>query len=78
MLASSPGDSPCDEEEGSTSEGEVSPLVRRGNQRTDQTGDDHDFINEDGVENGRPWETSSQEQVQEQQWSGNDPDAVSM
>ena len=63
VLASRPGHGPCDEEERNTSEREVSPLVRRGDQSTDQTSDDHDFINEDGVEDGRPRETSSQKQV---------------
>lgn len=58
MLAGGPGDGPGDEKEGNAAEDEVSPFVRGGNQSTDQTSDNHDFINEDGVEDGGPWETS--------------------
>ena len=40
-------------------------LVTRRDQRADETGDDHDLIDQQGVENGGPWHASGQEQVQE-------------
>ena len=39
-------------------------LVSRCNQRADQTGDNHDLIDQDGVEDGWPWHAGGQEQVQ--------------
>ncbi len=33
-------------------------LVVRCNQRADETSNDHDLVNQDGVEDRRPWETS--------------------
>jgi len=52
------------EEESGTAEGEVSPLVAGGDEGTNETGDDHDFVQEDSVEDGGPWETSSEKNVQ--------------
>lgn len=49
VLAGSPGDGPCDKQDRYHSENEVSPLVRRGNQSTNQTSDDHNLVDQDGV-----------------------------
>ena len=35
--------------------------------------DDHDFVDDNDEENGRPWETGSEEKVQQQQWRGDGP-----
>lgn len=42
----------------------VSHLVTRLYESADKTGDDHDFVNQDGVEYCRPWHSSGQEQVE--------------
>ncbi len=55
------------EEKGEHGKDVVTPLVRRGNEGTDKSSHDHDLIHQDGVENGRPWETSSQEDIHEKQ-----------
>lgn len=48
-------------------------LVARSDQGANKTGDDHDLIDQDGVEDRGPWQTSSQEDVHEQQGRGDDP-----
>lgn len=40
-------------------------LVGRGDQGANKAGDDHDLINQDGVEDSGPWQTSSQEDIHE-------------
>ena len=40
-------------------------LITGSNQGANKTGDDHDLIDQDGIENGGPWQTSSQEDVHE-------------
>lgn len=39
-------------------------LVARLNQRANKTGHNHDLINQDGVEDSRPWQTSRQEEIE--------------
>lgn len=48
-------------------------LVARRDQGANKTGDDHDLIYQDGVEDRGPWQPSSQEDVHEQQRRGDDP-----
>lgn len=48
-------------------------LVGRGDQSANKAGDDHDLINQDGVEDSGPWQTSSQEDIHEQQRRGDNP-----
>jgi len=64
VLAANEDDVPGDEEESRTAEYEVAPLVAGDDEGADETGDDHDFVHEDGVEDGGPWETSSEKNVQ--------------
>lgn len=52
-----------DEEQGHGREDKVTPLVRRGDQSTDETSDDHHFIDEKGVEDSWPWQTRRQEDI---------------
>lgn len=66
-----------DVEEGDTAENEVWPLVAGGDESTNETSDDHDLVNEDGVENGGPWHAGGQEQVHEEKGSSDDPVNVS-
>lgn len=55
MFAALEDDGPGDEEEGGGAEDEEAPFVGRFNQSADQAGYDHDFVKEDGVENGWSW-----------------------
>ncbi len=59
------GDVEGNKEESNCSEDEVTPLVGRSNESTDKTSDDHHFVKDEGVNNGRPWHASCQEQVQQ-------------
>jgi len=77
VLATDDDDVVGDEEESSTAEDEVTPLVARDDEGTNETGDDHDFVHEDGVEDGGPWETSSEQNVQQKKRSSDDPVNVS-
>lgn len=54
---------PSDEQESEAAEDKVSPFVRRLDERTDETSDDHYLVEEDGVNDGRCWETAGQEKV---------------
>lgn len=63
-----------DVEEGNVAENEVWPLVAGRDDSTDKTGDDHDLVDENGVENRGPWHAGGQEQVHEEKRSGDDPD----
>lgn len=51
----------------------VWPLVDALDESTNQTSDNHDFVDENNPENGRPWHTSSEQQVHEQKWCGDEP-----
>lgn len=66
-----------DEEEGEATEDIVSPFVARLNQGADKAGDNHNFIDEDGVNDGGSWKTTCQEKVKQQEWGGDDPVDVS-
>ena len=63
MLACDPCNIPGDEEECNRRKDEITPFVGRRNESTDKTSNNHDFVHENGVQYGRPWEPSSQEQV---------------
>ena len=48
-------------------------LVGRLDQRADQTGDDHHLVHQESEEDGGPRKRGGQQQIQEQQWCGNEP-----
>lgn len=52
---------------------QVSYLVGGSYKGTNQSGDDHDLVNDKRVENGWPWQTRCKQQIQEQEWGCNDP-----
>ena len=52
-----------DEEESDATKGEVSPLVGALDESTNETGDDHDFIEENGVGDGWSGQTACQEEI---------------
>lgn len=73
VLAGLEGEDPDDEQKSDAAEGEVSPLVARTDESANETRDDHDLVNEDNVQDGRPRHASGEEQVQEQERSGDEP-----
>ncbi|KAI7223858.1 hypothetical protein KC333_g99 [Hortaea werneckii] len=73
VLASLPAEDESNVEEGSTAEGKVAPFVPGVDERANETGHDHDPVDEDDVENGRPWHRSRQEKVHEKQRGGDEP-----
>lgn len=74
MLAGDPDDVPDDKEEGNHAERPVPPLVAGDDQSTNETSDDHDLVNNNGPEDGRPGQTGGQEQIHQEQWCGDDPE----
>lgn len=75
--ASLPGELVDNVEESSTAKGKVWPLVDTLDESTNQTSDNHDFVDKDNPEDGRPWHTGSEQQVHEQQWRSDEPVNVS-
>lgn len=62
-----------DVDQGGTSEGEVSPLIRGDDQRSDETGDDHDEIEEDKGHDVGEGETGREDEGEEEGGGGDDP-----
>ena len=73
VLASFPGELVDDVEQRSAAKRKVAPLVAGSDEGACETSDDHDLVNEDSEENGRPGHASGEEQVGEQKRSGDDP-----
>jgi hypothetical protein len=63
VLASNPDDVPCNTEKGDHAKNIVSPLVRRYNESTNKTGNNHDLIEKQSEQNCWPWETFSEEEI---------------
>lgn len=74
--ASLPDEDVHNPEESEAAKDEVSPLVAAGDQSTNETGDDHNLVDQDSPENGRGGHASGEEQVKEQERSGNDPSTL--
>jgi len=66
-----------DEEQGGSSEYPISPLVARRDESAHKTCDDHNLVDQDGVQNGWQGKTSSQHQIREEKWCGHKPIDVS-
>lgn len=60
VEAGNPDDVPANSEESNHGEDEVSPLVGRSDESTNETGDNHDLIEENGVEDSWPWKTGGE------------------
>ena len=73
VLAGLEGEHVRDVEEGGAAESVVAPLVASVDEGADETSHDHDLVNEDGEEDGRPGHGGSEKQVHEQQWGGDRP-----
>jgi hypothetical protein len=67
VLAGDPDDIPCNTEKSEHTESEISPLVGRGNEGADKADNNHNLIEEQSEQNRGPWQTSSQEEVQEKE-----------
>ena len=61
VLVGRHGETVDNPEEGGATEGEVAPFVAQLDQGADEAGDDHDFVEEDGVEDRRPRDAGRQE-----------------
>jgi hypothetical protein len=75
--ASLPGELVDNVQESNAAKDKVWPLVDALDKSTDQTSDNHDFVDKNNPEDGRPWHTSSEQQVHEQQRRGDEPVNVS-
>lgn len=64
---------PPDVEEGDTSKGEVTPFVGRLNKTSNETGDDHDQVEEDQGDDVGEGKTGGEDQGEEQGGGSNDP-----
>ena len=73
VAASLPSEHVEDVEEGGTSKDKVAPLVAAVDKGADQSSHDHDLVDENGPQNSRPGHAGGQEQVEEQQRSGDEP-----
>lgn len=89
VVVRDPADVVDDEHQSNATEGEIRPLwqvsyvlgdmclvtylVIGNNESSNQTGDDHDPVHENGVENRRPWETGGQEEIQKQKRCRDEP-----
>lgn len=80
ILAESAGIPAClpdenvkDVEKSEHAECPVSPFVRSLHKRSDQASYDHNLVNENNVEDRRPWHASGEEQVHEKKRGGDEP-----
>jgi hypothetical protein len=62
-----------DVDESKVAESEVSPLVLGGDECANKTGDNHDLIDDDGPQDARPWHSSGEHEVGQEQRGGDDP-----
>lgn len=77
MLEGSEAEVVQDVEQCEHGKGKVTPLVRTVDQCADQSGDDHNFVNENDEENGRDGSASGEKKVQKEQRGSDDPVNVS-
>ena len=60
-----------------TPESVEAELISCLDESADETGNDHDFVEEDNIRDGWPWKSSCQHQVEKEKWCGDDPIDVS-
>lgn len=73
VLAGLPSEDVDDVSQCDTSEYEVTPLVAGPDKSTGKSSDNHDPVDEDDVEHGRPGHASGEKQIGEQQRCGDEP-----
>jgi hypothetical protein len=73
MTATLPDEDPDDVEESKAAEGEVTPLVGATDEGTDETSDNHDLIDENDEEDGRPGQSGGQHQVEKKERGSDEP-----
>jgi hypothetical protein len=54
-------------------EGEVSPLVLGLDESTDETGNNHDLVDEDGPQDSGPWHSGGEQKISQEKRSRNEP-----
>jgi len=62
-----------DPEESNAAKGEVAPLVLGPDESTDETGDDHDLVDQDGPHDSGPGHASGEEKIEKEERSGDEP-----
>jgi hypothetical protein len=67
MEAADPEEFVSDKEESKHCKHEVAPLIRGGNESTDQACNNHYFINEDGIEDCGPWKSCGEEDIEKEE-----------
>ena len=77
MLASFPNKLVNDVEQSGAAKSEVAPLVAGADEGAGETGDNHDFVDEDDEEDRGPGHAGGEEQVGEKERGGDDPVDVS-
>jgi hypothetical protein len=73
VLARLPRELVDDVGERNAAEDEETPLVAALHKGTNKTSDDHDLINDNGEQNGRPWHSRGKEEIQKKQGSRDEP-----
>jgi hypothetical protein len=73
VTAALPNEDPDDVEESKAAEGEVTPLVGATDESTNETSDNHDFIDENDEEDSGPGKGGGQHQVEEKQRGSDEP-----
>jgi len=73
VTAALPDKDPNNVEESSATEGEVTPLVGATDKSTNETSDNHDFIDENDEEDSGPGKSGGQHQVKKKERGGDEP-----
>jgi hypothetical protein len=73
VTAALPDEDPDDVEESKAAEGEVTPLVGATDEGTNETGNNHDFINKNDEEDSGPGKSGGQHQVEKKERGSDEP-----
>lgn len=73
MLATLNSELVEDDKHGNAAKDVEAELVACLDESANETSDDHYFVQEDDIEDGWPWQCSSEHQVQEQKWCSDEP-----
>jgi hypothetical protein len=68
-----PQENEPDVDQGGASKGKVTPLVRANHETSDETGDDHDLVEEDQGDDVRQGESGGEDELEQEAGGGDDP-----
>ena len=68
-----PQENEPDVDQGGASKGKVTPLVRADDETSDETGDDHDLVEEDQGDDVRQGESGGEDELKQEAGGGDDP-----